>query len=164
MVRPNCVFHANFVSELMPKLKTVLKDKKLEDQIQGTKDDEAVHFFASIGQLLEPGQNKKHTQKTQPLDVATGIERKEDEETEKIKTILAQRDAPTKAQNEAARQAELEDEAHMLDDDAGRSGAELDVVVGDESDGDEDDDDDIGEVSKSKSKTKKQKKKLAGGR
>ena len=61
MVRPNRVFHAKFVSELMPKLKTVLKDNKLEDQIQGTKDDKAFHFFASIGQLLEPGQNKKHT-------------------------------------------------------------------------------------------------------
>ena len=41
MLQPDRVFHTKFVSELMPKLKTVLKDQKLEDQIQGTRDCDA---------------------------------------------------------------------------------------------------------------------------
>ena len=44
-LQPDRIFHAKFGSESTPKLKTVSKDQKLEDQIQGTKDDDAFHFF-----------------------------------------------------------------------------------------------------------------------
>lgn len=131
-IQSNQLFHDKFVLELTPNLKTLLKDKKIEDQIQGTRDGKASQFSTSISHLLTPGNHDKPTiYDLVPIVIDGGI-RKEDAKTERFKKVLEGRDNPTDTQKEATRVAEMEEEAHMLDEDAGRSSIELNDIISDE--------------------------------
>ena len=101
------MFDQTFTADLIPRLKTVLKDQKLEDKIHGTKDDEAFHFLSSIAQLLEPSDSNTPTV-DDLIPIAIDGEEKEDAETEGFKTVLATRDKLSAEQNEAARVDEME--------------------------------------------------------
>ena len=111
-------FHHEFIAHILPKLTTKLKDKKLEEQISGVKDDEAYHFLSSIAQILEPEPDE---------ETATPIviEAVEDKETEKLKRILEKRDELTGNELDTARKVTLAAELALLDDDAGRTNVDL---------------------------------------
>ena len=119
-VNPNRVFHSKFVAESTPKLKTKLKDKKLEEQIQGTKDDEAFNFLSTIGQMLDPTISDTAVGDTEIVTDDTD-EMVEDDETEKRKEILERRDRLAPRQSKASTHACLQDEMLILDDDACRA-------------------------------------------
>ena len=111
-------FHHEFIAHILPKLTTKLKDKKLEEQISGVKDDEAYHFLSSIAQILEP-------EPAEETATPIVIEAVEDKETEKLKRILEKRDELTGNELDTARKVTLAAELALLDDDAGRTNVDL---------------------------------------
>ena len=141
------------IREAAKSVKVDLKNKKLEDEISGSKDDEAYRFLSSIGQILDDVQPVT----CNDVQLATFSNRLkvvdvDDEEpgchpaADRTKTILAARDAREMGADD---DTSMEDTA-VLDDDAGMclpNDTGADAAGADKDDDDDSDDEPDGNAT-----------------
>ena len=99
---PGKMFHSHVIKNIVPQLKTKLKEKKMKEAISDLKDDKCFQFLSSVGQTVNNETYISQEDKILLPEVnATNVmigdvsKSKENEETKRKKRILEERDMLT---------------------------------------------------------------------